>query len=402
MMLPPVPSSYIWRSAARVVRNAPSRWIASICFHLANSNWSRGATIWIPALLTRMSSRPNAAIALAMPASTCGSLLTSIATPTARLPDASSSFAAALAPCWFRSAMTILAPSLAKVRAISLPMPLAAPVTTATLSSRRIGLLLAANRRLRLRREIVMHHLAEAEREIAQNMDGRDDLQHGQFGHRRQGMRGERQGARPDPRALDRDVLEAILDQLADARAAVDMRDDLQQEIRRGERRLGRRKIGLFVLVSHRRGRDPHRTIIQGADQHVDLRAQAGIGQLLRKAPQLAPARDRRLVVQEHAVGVAAPLAPERHGDHLAGFRVVAEAGRVRHADELILDQRLGDLERLGHDGAQPLGIGPVGDDQKLAVDESIRPAREGWTGKRHREGVRENVGFFHEALLFR
>jgi hypothetical protein len=33
--------------------------MASICFHLANSNSSSGATIWMPALLTRMSSRPK-------------------------------------------------------------------------------------------------------------------------------------------------------------------------------------------------------------------------------------------------------------------------------------------------------------------------------------------------------
>jgi hypothetical protein len=35
---PPRPALYISRSAARVVRNAPSRWMARSCFHLANSN----------------------------------------------------------------------------------------------------------------------------------------------------------------------------------------------------------------------------------------------------------------------------------------------------------------------------------------------------------------------------
>src|SRR6516164_58597 len=34
MMLPPRPALYICRSAARVVRNAPSRWMARSCFHL--------------------------------------------------------------------------------------------------------------------------------------------------------------------------------------------------------------------------------------------------------------------------------------------------------------------------------------------------------------------------------
>ncbi len=82
-------------------------------------------------------------------------------------------------------------------------------------------------------------------------------------------------------------------------------------------------------------------------------RCRLGLAQLLGEAPQLAAAGDRRMVVQEHAVRVAALLALERHGDHLAALGVVAEAGGVRHADELVLHQRLFDLERLRHDRAQ-------------------------------------------------
>src|SRR5262245_11365328 len=150
--------------------------------------------------------------------------------------------------------MTTLAASSANFRAISLP----APVTTATLSLRRIGLLLAAGWLLRARRKIVMHDLAKSERKVAQDVQGRDNLKDRQFGYRRHGMRAERQRARAGPRPLDRDVLEIVLDQLANARAAVDMRDDLQEEVRRGERRLGGRQIDLFVLVAHGRGRHPH------------------------------------------------------------------------------------------------------------------------------------------------
>jgi hypothetical protein len=36
---------YIWRNAARVVRKAPSRWIANSFFHLANSNSTSAGTI---------------------------------------------------------------------------------------------------------------------------------------------------------------------------------------------------------------------------------------------------------------------------------------------------------------------------------------------------------------------
>src|SRR5690242_4785428 len=198
MMLPPLPCLYIWRSAARVVRKAPSRWMASSCFHLANGNSSSGATIWMPALLTRMSRRPKALAALAMPASTCSSEVTSIATPMARRSAPPSSDAAASAPAWFRSAMATLAPSRRKVRAISLPMPLAAPVTTATRFLRRMMELPSA--------QIVVHDLAQAERQVGDDVDAGDDLEHRQLGHRGQRMRVQLERGRPGPGAFDSDV----------------------------------------------------------------------------------------------------------------------------------------------------------------------------------------------------
>ena len=66
-------------------------------------------------------------------------------------------------------------------------------------------------------------------------------------------------------------------------------------------------------------------------------------------------------------MGVAALATLERHRDDLTGFGVVAEAGGIGHADELVFHQRLVHLQRLGHDGAQLLRVGPVGDDQILA-----------------------------------
>src|SRR5580658_1494571 len=133
-MMLPLRCRYICRSAARVVRKAPSRWMASSRFQSANGSSSSGATIWIPALLTRTSIRPKAETAAAMPDSTSDSLVTSIATAMMRWPDPSSCSAVACAAVAFRSAITTLAPAAANVRAISLPMPLAAPVTTATFS----------------------------------------------------------------------------------------------------------------------------------------------------------------------------------------------------------------------------------------------------------------------------
>src|SRR4029453_4351720 len=115
-----------------------------------------------------------------------------MATPTARLRDGSSSSAVASAPRWFRSAMTILTPSAAKVRAICLPMPLAAPVTTATLSLRRMDFLLAAGRLLNASSEIIIHDLAKPQGEIAQDVYRGKDLQDRQLGDGRHGVRAQR------------------------------------------------------------------------------------------------------------------------------------------------------------------------------------------------------------------
>lgn len=52
---------------ARVVRNAPSRWMESSFFQSAKGKSTKGLTIWIPALLTRMSILPYLAMPLAEP-----------------------------------------------------------------------------------------------------------------------------------------------------------------------------------------------------------------------------------------------------------------------------------------------------------------------------------------------
>src|SRR5476649_401556 len=130
MMLPPFLLAIICLTQARVVRNAPSRWIASIFFHSAKENSSIGWTIWMPALLTRMSMLPKALMVLATAASTWASSVTSAATPMALSLPISAAVASAAA--WLISAMATFAPARTYSSAISLPMPLAAPVTKAT------------------------------------------------------------------------------------------------------------------------------------------------------------------------------------------------------------------------------------------------------------------------------
>src|SRR3546814_7579954 len=83
------------------------------------------------------------------------------------------------------------------------------------------------------------------------------------------------------------------------------------------------------------------------------------------------------MVVEEHLVCVAADFAIETDRDDLAALSVVAEAGRVRHADELVVHNWLGDLQRLRHHPAQRQGIGAVANDEVLAVDEAVGRSEE-------------------------
>src|SRR5215471_11215228 len=314
-----------------------------------------------------------------------------IALPWALAISSATDRAAAL----FKSAMATLPPSRAKVSAISFPMPLAAPVTMATLSFKRMAPLallselmglLQAESRYRSLAHVVVHDLAEAERQIRENVDCGDNLEYRQLGDRGQRMRGQRQGCGAGPGALERNVLQIIFHELAHARAAVDVRDDLQQEIRQRERGFDGLQVGLAVLIAHRAGRDPKRSVIERADERIDLGLQFRVGELLRKSPELAPAGDRPLVVEEHAMGVATFAAAEGNRYDLTSFRVVAEAGRIRHADELVTDERraLVELQRLRYDSPQFGWVGTVGDGQVFAIDEPIRTRRIGWVGQRH------------------
>src|SRR6476661_2665010 len=124
----------------------------------------------------------------------------------------------------------------------------------------------------------------------------------------------------PRPCAPYRHILKAVFDKLADARPAVDVRNDLEEKVWRLKRSLDLRHISFAVLVTHRTGRDSKRPVIERSDQRVDLGSQRRLRQFLRKAPELAATGDRPLVIEEHAVGVAAPAAAERDRDHLTAL----------------------------------------------------------------------------------
>src|SRR3954469_8843188 len=133
MMLPPRPERCMCGTQARVVRKAPSRCIASIFFQSAKGNSSIGCTICMPALLTSTSTPCQASTTAATAAWTCASFVTSIATASAVPPLVLISSATTCAAALLRSAIATLPPSAEKRSALSLPMPLAAPVTIQTL-----------------------------------------------------------------------------------------------------------------------------------------------------------------------------------------------------------------------------------------------------------------------------
>src|ERR1700720_4977965 len=245
MMLPDL-AAYMCLRQALVVRKAPSRWIASNRFQSANGKSTTGLTIWIPALLTSTSMRPYFAIVSATPFSTAASSATFTPTANASEPLALISRAVASAASRLRSAMTGVPPSAAKRSAISLPMPLAAPVTMATFVAKRdISALLSGVS------QVIEHDLAETQRQVRHIVGSRNHLTHRQPRHVAQRVLEELDRSWAGPDAHYRDVFHVVAHQLADPRRAVDMRDDLEHEVRPGERLEQRRRVELAMLEAH-------------------------------------------------------------------------------------------------------------------------------------------------------
>jgi hypothetical protein len=90
-----------------------------------------------PTLLTTTSTRPSSALAMPASEATASRSLRSAGTTTARRPAASTSAATASSWAWVRDESTTSAPAWASAMAEAAPIPRPAPVTMATLSSRR-------------------------------------------------------------------------------------------------------------------------------------------------------------------------------------------------------------------------------------------------------------------------
>src|ERR1700744_3700987 len=137
LTIEPPPLCFIARTASRQPRNAPSALIALTLRQSSSvvvSILPRTAT---PALLTRISSRPNAARTASTTARQRASSVTSCA--SVRSASAPSVFK----PVSLRPVTTTVAPSAWNRAAVARPMPDAAPVMSATLPARRPALALS-------------------------------------------------------------------------------------------------------------------------------------------------------------------------------------------------------------------------------------------------------------------
>src|SRR5215208_1806507 len=133
------PPGFMVRNACFVKCTAPKRSTLRTFCQSSDVSSSRDLKVISPALLTTTSSLAKRSIAAFTVPATCTSEETSHATPSASGAPASRKLAALLsAASPFRSAMTTRAPSDPRRLAVARPIPLAAPVTIATLSRNRI------------------------------------------------------------------------------------------------------------------------------------------------------------------------------------------------------------------------------------------------------------------------
>ena len=65
----------------------------------------------------------------------------------------------------------------------------------------------------------------------------------------------------------------------------------------------------------------------------------------------------------------------------------------------IVFDDGRVDLERFGHERAQLIRVGPVSDDEELAVAKAVRPGWISRTGERHGKSALTHLIFFHDVL---
>ena len=86
-------------------------------------------------------------------------------------------------------------------------------------------------------------------------------------------MWNERQRGRTGPSSFYVNIFQVVFNELADPRAPIDVWDELQQIVGRGQARLDCCNIHRMVLVTHGSGRDADGTVVERTDQCVGFGA---------------------------------------------------------------------------------------------------------------------------------
>ena len=135
LMMRPPPTLRISGMHFRISRMAPQTFSSKSDSQSSSDTSSKGLAMETPALLTRMSTRPNWSSAVPTTRSGVSRSMTSAergtTTPSVAV---RMSWAARSSTSWRRATMMTLAPSSAMRMAANLPMPSLPPVTMATLS----------------------------------------------------------------------------------------------------------------------------------------------------------------------------------------------------------------------------------------------------------------------------
>src|ERR1700722_413211 len=150
LMMRPCWPLIIGAANAREQRNAPVRLTSLMRRHSSSGISARSFGEVIPALLNRMSARPNSPVTRSQALLTCASSVTSASTTNARRPASFTAAAVASSFSTLRPTSARSAPASANATAAALPMPPPAPVTIATFPSRLNsgGMLIGSHRHL--------------------------------------------------------------------------------------------------------------------------------------------------------------------------------------------------------------------------------------------------------------
>ena len=135
------PPGLIAAMACLVPRKTPSQFTDMLLRQLSSVTSGKGSMMPTPALFTSTSRPPKRSTIAGIAASQSASLVTSRAMNIASAPSAASAAASASPPSRSISASAIGAPSAASARQHALPIPFAAPVTSATRPSSRPAIL---------------------------------------------------------------------------------------------------------------------------------------------------------------------------------------------------------------------------------------------------------------------